>query len=130
MDAKNDDRWKRTDGTWDRLRWARMAAGYERAKDLADSIGMKEGTYRAYEREPGRSSKTTELDPQHAIAWGRKLKVRWEWLLTGEGTPWEPSLYSMDLSPGRAKLKKAVDQVPDEKATAIAEAIEALLKIG
>lgn len=130
MDAKQDERWRRTRGTWDRLRWARMAAGYKRAKDFADYVGMKEGTYRAYERDPGQGSKSTELDPKHALQWARKLKVRWEWLLTNEGTPWEPSMYSMDMSPGKARLKKAVEKVPDSKAAAIAEAIEAILKIG
>lgn len=130
MDAKSDDRWRHTRGTWDRLRWARMAKGFERAQDFADSIAMKAGTYRAYEREPGENSKATPLDHGHAVEWGKKLKVRWEWLLTGEGTPWEATFYSMDLTPGKAKLRKLTDGLDDDKASKLADAIEAMLKAG
>jgi transcriptional regulator with XRE-family HTH domain len=126
MDAKTDNRWRECRGTWDRLRWARMAAGYERAKDFADSIGMKDGTYRTYERAPD-SSKHSDIDHTLAIRFAKKLKVRWEWLLTGDGTPEAESQYSKAF-PGKAKLRQLAEDLPEEQAAKVATAIEALLK--
>lgn len=53
----------------------------------ADSLGMQENTYSAYERPPG-TSKHTALDHHRAIQFGRKFKINWVWILTGEGTPY------------------------------------------
>lgn len=85
---RSDTGWQRTEGAWDRLRWARQAGGFANAKDFADAVGMPEGTYRAYERSPD-SSKHTKLNGQLAIRFARRLKVRWQWLLANDGTPWD-----------------------------------------
>jgi transcriptional regulator with XRE-family HTH domain len=73
------------EGTWDRLRWARKRK-FDTAKDFAVRAGVKPGTYQAYERRPD-SSKHIALDHQNAMRLARLLKVRWEWLLLGEGGP-------------------------------------------
>jgi transcriptional regulator with XRE-family HTH domain len=126
MDAKADDGWRDCEGTWDRLRWARLAKGYQRAVDFAESINMKPGTYRTYERRPD-SSKATALSTSDAIAFAKKLGVRWEWLLTGDGNPWAESASALAF-PQKARLKKLADEVSEERAGALAEALEALLK--
>lgn len=62
----------------DRLRQARIAAGYESAKHAADSMGIKESTYAHHENGiRGYDSK--------AAQYARKFKVSIDWLLTGQG---------------------------------------------
>lgn len=87
----SDLEWASLREPWQRLRWARRywqtkAGSATTAKSAAESLGMQENTYSAYEREPG-SSKHTALDHQRAVQFGRKFKINWVWILTGEETP-------------------------------------------
>jgi transcriptional regulator with XRE-family HTH domain len=61
-----------------RLRKARMAAGFKHGADAADSLGIKRPTYTHYES--GERS-FAKIAPEMA----RRLKVNLEWLLTGRG---------------------------------------------
>ncbi|MEJ0067379.1 MAG: helix-turn-helix transcriptional regulator [Caulobacteraceae bacterium] len=70
---------------WDRVKWARSRR-FRSATEAAGALGMKEGTYRCYERGPG-SAKFIALDYRHAQMFARLFKVRWEWLLDGVGRP-------------------------------------------
>lgn len=115
------DGWQNCAGTWDRLKWARRQK-FDTAKDAATALGVKENTYRAYERQPD-SSKHTPLDHQHAFHFAKRLGVRWEWLLQGEGAPW------IDADENRERILNAYDNAAPERRAAVAEAIENLLKI-
>jgi SOS-response transcriptional repressor LexA len=68
---------------WARVRWQTLNGIKPEMGAAADSLGMKQHTYRAYEREPG-ASKHTPLDHQRAVQFARKFGVSWQWLLTGE----------------------------------------------
>jgi hypothetical protein len=121
-------RWQDLEGTWDRLRWARMR-WQERngvspsAVAAAESLGLKPGTYRAYERQPD-SSKHIALDHQTVQPLAKKFGVSWTWLLTGEGSPDETV-----LTPNEQRLINAYREAPEARQTAVADAIEQLLKI-
>lgn len=117
-----DETWKSAEGTWGRLKWARLQK-FETAKDAAIAFGVEVGTYRAYEREPG-SSKHTPLGHQHAAHFAKRLGIRWEWLLSGEGIPWR------DPDEIKDRVLQALDNAPPERRAAIADAIESLLKAG
>ena len=80
-----DDSWKHLE-LWDRVKWARLRR-YQSASAAAAALGMKEGTYRCYERGP-ESAKFIRLEYEHAKLFAREFKVRWEWLLDGVGEPW------------------------------------------
>lgn len=117
-----DERWKGCEGTWDRLKWARLQK-YATAKDAAIAVGVEEGTYRTYERHPD-GSKHTPLDYQKAVHFGRRFGVRWEWLLEGTGIPWRALDENLD------RILLAYESTPEERRAAVAEAIEQLLKVG
>ncbi|HEY1751768.1 MAG TPA: helix-turn-helix transcriptional regulator [Caulobacteraceae bacterium] len=80
-----DDSWRGLE-LWERVKWAR-ARRFESASAASETLGMKEGTYRCYERGPD-SAKFIPLDYNHARHFAREFKVRWEWLLDGIGEPW------------------------------------------
>lgn len=80
-----DQSWRGLE-SWDRIKWARSQR-FESAAQAAAAVGMKEGTYRAYERGP-ESAKHIRLDYDHAVLFARKFGVRWEWLLNNEDEPW------------------------------------------
>jgi transcriptional regulator with XRE-family HTH domain len=77
--------WKNLE-VWERVRWAR-ARHYPSAAAAAAATGIKDGTYRCYERGPG-AAKFIPLEYKHAREFARVFKVRWEWLLDGLGEPW------------------------------------------
>jgi len=77
--------WKNLE-VWERVKWAR-ARHYRSAAAAADATGMKDGTYRCYERGPG-AAKFIPLEYKHAREFAQVFKVRWEWLLDGLGEPW------------------------------------------
>ena len=77
--------WKHLE-LWDRVKWAR-SRHFASAVAAAEALGMKDGTYRCYERGPD-SAKFIALEYKHAKAFAREFKVRWEWLLDGLGEPW------------------------------------------
>lgn len=66
----------------ERLQWARKQHGkYTTPTEAARAFGWKVSTYLGHEngdRNPGRES---------AKRYGRMYRVRWEWLLEGEGSP-------------------------------------------
>lgn len=122
--------WQDTEGTWDRLRWSRMrwqeASGISpRAEAAAESLGIKAGTYRAYERQPG-SSKHIPLDHQTAARFAKKFNVNWTWLLTGEGSP---DASDDHLTPVERRMIDALREAPEARQAAAADAIIQLLKI-
>jgi transcriptional regulator with XRE-family HTH domain len=80
-----DNSWRNLE-PWERVKWSRSRR-FESAAAAAAALGMKDGTYRGYERGPG-SAKFMRLDYNHAKAFGREFNVRWEWLLDGLGEPW------------------------------------------
>lgn len=64
-----------------RLKWARERAGFKTASDAARAFGWKPPTYMGHEngdRNPSRDK---------AKKYGRAFKVRWEWILEGQGEP-------------------------------------------
>lgn len=120
-----DDRWKSCDGSWDRLRWARMhRTKFETAESAAESLGMKPNTYRNFERQPG-GSRHKPLDHQHAIRFARKFKVNWIWLLTGEGSPDTP-----ELTPAQERMLNATRGASEEEQARAATVVEAMLSKG
>lgn len=69
------------EGFAERLKWARMRAGYTHASEAARKLAVKPVTWRSWEageREP-------ELNEKQRVA--RRLKVSWTWLASGEGRP-------------------------------------------
>jgi hypothetical protein len=88
------------------------------ATDAAKSLGMQPGTYRAYEGPPDRS-KFIALDHQVAIQAGRKFKVGWQWLLTGEGSPSE----GVNVEP-KNRILAAMTDLDDDDQDAIAAIVE------
>jgi len=63
----------------ERLRKARMAAGFKSAKAAADRMGISGSTYAAHE------NGQNEFDATAAAIYGRAFGVTASWLLTGEG---------------------------------------------
>ncbi len=64
-----------------RLRWARSRAGFEKATEAARSSEWVISTYLGHENGDRNPSRET------AKKYARAFKVRWEWLLEGEGDP-------------------------------------------
>lgn len=102
------------------MKWARRQR-FETAQDAAAALGVNVNTYRAYERQPN-SSKHTPLDHVHAGHFAKRLGVRWEWLLQGQGAPWA------DPDEHRERVLNAYDNADPDRRAAIAAAIEQLLK--
>ena len=118
--AERDETWRNCGGSWERLKWARLRK-WPTATEAAASLGVNVNTYRAYERQP-LSSKHTPLDHVHAGHFAKRMGVRWEWLLLGQGEPW------LDRDETRAKVLEAYDQADPAKRDALAKAIITLLK--
>jgi transcriptional regulator with XRE-family HTH domain len=118
--------WRNAHHPWERLAWARKhwQAQTETleptAKQAAEALGIKEGTYRAYERAAG-SSKHTPLKHQDAIRFARKFKVSWQWLIAGEGTPFDD-----DLPEAQERVLRVMSSLPANKQKALADMIETL----
>lgn len=104
-----DRPWRDLRGTWERLRWARLKAGFEKAKDAADSLGVKPGTYRTYECDPTSEGREAPLSEYQRFA--RKYKVNWVWLVSGEGSPEDGAFGDERL---RALAQKS-GEVPEDK---------------
>ena len=79
----------------ERLTWARQRKFKSRA-EAARALGMKEGTYRAYERAPD-ASKSIPLDYEAALAFGRKFGVSWVWLLNGSSQDYQAEAETQTL---------------------------------
>lgn len=108
---------------WERVRWARTywqrkIGSATTARAAAESLHMSENTYSAYERDPGEGKKSTPLSHQRAIEFGRKFKVNWVWMLTGDETPFErTSAQTRTLG-----LMASVDEQEQERIADIVEA--------
>lgn len=63
----------------DRLKQARVTAGYYKASDAIKKFGWKASTYRAHE------SQQNQFDAATALSYARAYGVNAGWLLTGEG---------------------------------------------
>lgn len=116
--------WSRLTEDWERVLWARSNAGFATARAAAESLGLAENTYSAYERPPG-SSKSTRLRDQRAIQFGRKFKTSWRWLLLGEGSPFDDV-----MSPAQERVIAAMATADEAQQERVAAAVEALLKAG
>lgn len=121
--------WRALEGQWERLRWARQrwqntGAVKPTAEHAAESLGIKPGTYRAYERGPD-TSKHTPFGHQEAMLFGRKFKVSWTWLLLGQGSPFDDQL----PEPQERVIRAMAVADPDQQ-EALADMVERLLRTG
>ena len=120
--ANMETDWSTATEDWERVRWARLHAGFPTARAASESLNLGENTYSAYERPPG-ASKTTRLRDQRAIQFGRKFKVSWRWLLLGEGTPFDEV-----RSAAQERVLAAMATADEAQQERVAAAVEALLK--
>jgi hypothetical protein len=123
--AMSDLEWASLREPWQRLRWARrywqtQTGSATTAKAAAESLGMQENTYSAYEREPS-SSKHTAIDHQRAVQFGRKFKVNWVWILTGEETPFS-------RTPAQTRAVEMLSTVAEKDQEEVLDMIELLVK--
>lgn len=65
----------------DRLRQARIAAGYDHAATAAEALGIPYGTYSGHE------NGLRGIPKDRVVFYARKFRVSPQWLLTGEGSP-------------------------------------------
>lgn len=96
----------------DRLKEARIAAGFDTVRRAAESLGKAYPTYAAHEN--GRDG----FKFDEAIKYARKFKVSLDWLITGKGRgpsdqnnlAWEIFLEMSDLGPEDLEyIKQAVE---------------------
>jgi DNA-binding XRE family transcriptional regulator len=106
MDDTSDLGWSTKKTAWDRLAWARARLGLNQTQ-AAEFLGMKRSAYIRYETEPGTASNPSKIQLRYEQArpWASKLKVRWEWLLEGRGTPFK-------VDPGDA-VREALDGIAE-----------------
>lgn len=120
MTADEDTTWQSITEGYERLIWARERWCKKSSAELAAAaLGMKPGTYRAYERPPG-ASKSTALTAATAQRFGRFFGVRWIWLLNGEGTPFS------EFPPHIARTIEAMRSMPEDRQQQIATLAETL----
>lgn len=99
---------------WDRLRWARTHSQSQMTPAAAAAaIDVAVPTYRAYERAPG-TSRSTPIDLQSAITLGRRWKISWQWIVSGEGTP-----FDKPLTPLQVRVVAALDKASPEIQAAV-----------
>lgn len=120
-----DPSWRDLEGSWQRLQWARRRRGFDSAEAAAESLGMKGGTYRAYERPPT-ASKSITLDHQMAARIAKKFRVSWQWLLLGDGSPDEVE----NSTDPALTVVEAMRGLPRDRQEAVAAAVVALIKTG
>ena len=113
--------WSQLGSRWERLRWARLRAGFERAKDAADSLNIKPGTYRTYEYPLGEGGREPALTELQRIS--RKFKVSWIWVATGEGEPDKDVVTDERV----AVIAQKMGEVPPEKQEDALSAIVGML---
>lgn len=118
--------WMKLRGGWERLRWARerwqaRSDMRQTAKAAAESLGVKQDTYTAYEREPGDGVKHTPLDYDRAVQFGKKFGINWVWLLSGEETPFRTTRHS--------RIVQKIDEAPEAEQERLADVIEVALEV-
>lgn len=122
MDAgwsKLREPWQRV--AWARLHWQRQIGSAETKRAAAESLGMNENTYSAYERDPSDGKKAIPLDHQRAIEFGRKFKANWVWLLTGEETPF-------GRTHAQSRAVELLAQAPEDLQEEAVEIMETVLR--
>lgn len=117
-----DESWRDLQQPWERLRWARGQTEFSIAADFARAAGIKVAAYQAMEG-PEDRSRFKQLDPQSAIKAGRKAKIRWQWILVGDGEPW---IVSTDGAADR--VREALAGVLDDDAVEELARMAALLE--
>ncbi|MEL7487408.1 MAG: helix-turn-helix transcriptional regulator [Pseudomonadota bacterium] len=104
----------------ERLRRARIDAGYKSAAAFAHDVGVPEVTYRSHELPPDRAG-ARNFDEFHARKYADKLGVNWEWLVNGE-----QRLFDLRARASRAAAKKISSgafSAPTPNAEAVQHAI-------
>ena len=125
MREDDDKSWENLREGWQRVRWARerwqrrTKGAVGKASEAAESLGMKPGTYRTYERDR-EISKGSTLTVSTAERFARLFGVSDIWLLTGRGSPFKGSAGSHLM-----RIIRVLEAMPDEKQKAIADMIEA-----
>lgn len=109
--------WATCEDLWDRLRWARLNSPSQMStEDAGRVIGVPAQTYRTYERRPGTPG-ARGISPQNAIQLGRRWKISWQWIISGEGTPFDKELSDAQLRLAAAyeaaspELRQAVERI-------------------
>jgi len=115
-------KWEDLADGWERLRWARIQAGFERAKDAADSVGVKPVTYRSYERPEEQQGRKPPLPLLRQFA--KRYRVSWVWLATGLGAP--DSDDNAEGHPLLTSIQERVEAIPADKRD---DAIRAALSV-
>lgn len=110
------ENWTEQKELWQRIRWARENAKFATAQAAAESLGIKAGTYRTYERPKESEGREPPIAELHRIA--RKFKVSFEWIAAGDGSPFEAR-----LSADAQEVGGLVDRAPPE----VIEAVKTLL---
>jgi hypothetical protein len=124
----SETEWSDLRESWDRLKWARKhwqnaIGGATSAKAAADSLGLKENTYSAYERAPGNGDKKhTPLTHQRAIEFGQKFRINWVWILTGQETPFQ-------RTPPQVRAVELMAAAPLEDQERVVDLIEVALRV-
>jgi hypothetical protein len=118
--------WSELENQWERLKWARLRwqaklGVSDNASAAAESLGIKPGTYRAYERPAGGEQKNIALSFEHAQKIARKFGVSWVWLLSGEGAPYEAPATEPIL-----RINNTVRSLDLQQQIAVAEIVERL----
>jgi transcriptional regulator with XRE-family HTH domain len=119
MVDETDTRWASLTEPEERLRWAR-ARLFETQEAFANSIGMKRGAYRKYEAGPAHDGGVLKADK--AMQFAKKLKVRWEWLLYGQGVPF------LDTPTPAQRVDELLRDLPLEEQERYVSALELLVR--
>ena len=130
MAIEDDLAWTRLTRAWERLAWARLRrAEFPTQQAFADAVGMKRGAYRLYEQDPARG-KASALSADKAIEFARRLRVRWQWLLLGEGAPWPEDEAGRKWSPSTQRVAEMIESASEADQERIAAVVEAMLRTG
>lgn len=109
------------DEPFERMRWARRHAGFAKAREAAEALGISDVTYRSYERGPEHAGRWPKIPLLQRIA--AKFGVSWLWLQDGQGDPFGGVLGDEDLR-RLAEAAKVVDI--SKRADAINAAVSVL----
>lgn len=105
----------------ERLKEARLRAGYKTAKAGAERVAIPYPTYAGHE------NGSRAYEPDDASRYARAFNVRREWLLFGDLGP-EPIVQSLDPQPPLAPIVKAItdslDGLTEEEQRTIADVVK------
>lgn len=115
-----DESWRELREVPERIRWARLRTEFSRPTALAVSLNIKPGTYRTWEQLKADGGRIPPLSELQRVA--HKLKVSWQWLATGDGTPFDTA-----SDPFSLLIAARFQEVPQEKQDDARRAVEAVL---